>query len=78
MNHLRLLLHQRTMISLSYTKSDGRVCGEVATDIVRDLQAHAAEAQNAGLLRFHMAFSLGGAIPILATLLWKDLSTVNL
>lgn len=66
------------MVSLSYTATDGRVGGDVAIDIINDLRTHTTEAQNASSLRFHMAFSLGGAVLILATLLCRDLSVIRL
>ncbi|VUC29049.1 unnamed protein product [Clonostachys rosea] len=78
MSHLRLLLRRRTMVSLSYTVTDGKICGEVAMEIVGDILPHGAEARKPSCSRFHMAFSLGGAILILATLLCRDLSAVNL
>lgn len=78
MNHLRLLLRRKTMISLCYSSVDGIVCGDVAMDIVNELQPHALKAQTPSPMRFHMAFSLGGAVLILATLLCRDLSAVRL
>lgn len=78
MNHLRLLLRRRRMVSLNYGTMDGFVCGGVAMDIVQDIQTYAMEADKPSSYRFHMAFSLGGAIVVLATLLCRDLSTVDL
>lgn len=78
MNHLRLLLRRRAMVSLAYTATDGLVCGQVATEIVRDMQTHVADVEQPSSFRFHMAITLGGAIIILATLLCRDLSTVGL
>lgn len=78
MYHLRLLLRRRAMVSLAYTTTDGLVCGEVATEIVRDIQSHVAEVNQPSSFRFHMSITLGGAIIILATLICRDLSTVGL
>ncbi len=81
MNHLRLLLRRRAMVSLAYSEADGLVCGEVAMEIVRDIQAHAMEMMGENdyrAFRFHMAVSLGGSILILATLLCRDLTVINL
>ncbi|OAQ87710.1 hypothetical protein VFPBJ_01750 [Purpureocillium lilacinum] len=78
MNHLRLLLRRRRMVSLNYGTTDGLVCGDVAMDIIRDIQAYAMEVDKPSSYRFHMAISLGGAIIVLATLLCRDLTTINL
>ena len=78
MNHLRLLLRRRTMVSLTYGTADGLICGEMAMDIVRDINLYASEAKRPSSYRFHMAISLGGAILILATLLCRDLTAIDL
>jgi hypothetical protein len=66
------------MVSLSYSTADGKICGEVAMDIVTELQKYAEEADKPSSFRFHMATSLGGAIIILATLLCRDISSLGL
>lgn len=66
------------MVSLNYSSVDGIVCGDVAVAVVKELQPHAVEARTPSPKRFHMAFSLGGAVLILATLLCRDLSAINL
>ena len=78
MNHLRLLLRRRDMVSLIYDASTGRLCGELAIDIVQQLKQHAGEATQPSSFRFHMATSLGGALLILATLITRDLSPIGL
>jgi hypothetical protein len=78
MNHLRLLLRRRTMISLRYDGSTGRLCGDLALDNVRLIKSHAADAKGPSSFRYHMTASLGGSILILATLLVRDLSSIGL
>ncbi|KAJ5611477.1 hypothetical protein N7528_008582 [Penicillium herquei] len=78
MSHLRLLLRRRTMVSMTYTTSDGLICGQLAMEIIQSLQNHATEAQRPSSFRFHIAISLGGAILILATLLCRDISIIGL
>ena len=78
MNHLRLLIHRQTMVSLSYDLATGRLCGDLAIDIVQSIGQHGHEASQPSSFRFHMATSLGGAILILATLLVHPLSPAGL
>ncbi|KAJ8133242.1 hypothetical protein O1611_g380 [Lasiodiplodia mahajangana] len=78
MNHLRLLLRRRTMISLSYSGSDGRLCGELAMDIVKEMQTHMTVTKIASAFRLYISTALGGAVLILATLLARDLKTIDL
>ncbi|KAJ6445221.1 Beta-1,4-mannosyl-glycoprotein 4-beta-N-acetylglucosaminyltransferase [Purpureocillium lavendulum] len=47
-------------------------------DIIRDIQAYAMQVDKPSSYRFHMAISLGGAIIVLATLLCRDLATIDL
>lgn len=76
--HLRLLLHRREMVSLSYNATVGLLCGNLATNIVRRLEEHRLEINQPSSFRFHLATTLGGAILILATLLCRDLTTIGL
>lgn len=78
MNHLRLLLHRQTMVTLSYDVATGRLCGDLAIDIVQSIGRLDHEASQPSSFRFHMATSLGGAILILATLLVRPLSPLGL
>lgn len=78
MNHLRLLLHRQTMVTLSYDVATGRLCGELAIDIVRKISQHDNETSEPSSFRFHMATSLGGAILILATLLVRPVLPLGL
>lgn len=66
------------MVSLEYGATDAIVSGELATEIVQDMQAHTYEVTQPSSFRFHMATALGGAIIILATLLSRDLSALGL
>jgi len=66
------------MVSLTYDASTGRLCGELAIDIVQQIKIHNAETTQPSSFRFHMATSLGGAILILATLLTRPLSVIGL
>lgn len=66
------------MVSLTYNTYDGSLSGDLAKDIVQEIQAHAAESIRPSSFRFHMAISLGGAIIILAALLCRDLSAIHL
>lgn len=76
--HLRLLLRRRLMVSLTYSAHDGRLCGEIAIDIVRMITQRSSEATEASSFRFHMAVSLSGALLILGTLLCRRLSELGL
>ncbi|KAF2472467.1 uncharacterized protein BDR25DRAFT_302638 [Lindgomyces ingoldianus] len=78
LNHLRLLLRRRTMVRLKYDGSTGRLCGDLAIDIVQRIKAHTPEAKAPSSFRFHMTASLGSAILILATLLVRDLASIGL
>lgn len=73
---MRLLLHRRTMVSLTYTASEGMLCGDLAMGIILDLQSHASEGPTPA--RFHIATTLGTPIIILATLLCRDLDALGL
>jgi hypothetical protein len=77
-NHLRLLLRRRLMVSLTYSAHDGRLCGDLATDIVHQITQHSSEAREPSSFRFHMAVSLGGALLILSTLLCRSLAELGL
>lgn len=76
--HLRLLLRRSLMVSLTYSAHDGRLCGELAIDIVRLISQRSSEATEASSFRFHMAVSLSGALLILGTLLCRRLSELGL
>lgn len=76
--HLRLLLRRRLMVSLTYGVQDGRLCGDIAMDIVRMIAQRSGEASEASSFRFHMAVSLSGALLILGTLLCRRLSELGL
>lgn len=76
--HLRLLLRRRLMVSLTYSAHDGRLCGEIAIDIVRMISQRSSEATEESSFRFHMAVSLSGALLILGTLLCRRLSELEL
>lgn len=77
-SHLRLLLRRRLMVSLSYNSGDGRLCGDLAIDIVRQITQHSDEASQPSSFRFHMAVSLGGALLTLGTLLCRPLAELGL
>ncbi|ORX99612.1 fungal-specific transcription factor domain-domain-containing protein [Clohesyomyces aquaticus] len=77
-DHLRLLLRRHTMTSLAYHSSTGRLCGELAINIVRHIRPYALEVNIPNSFRFHMAVSLGSAILTLTTLLVQDLSCLGL
>lgn len=76
--HLRLLLRRRLMVSLTYSAQDGRLCGELAMEIVQLITRHSDEASEPSSFRFHMAVSLGGALVILGTLLCRPLIDLGL
>ncbi|KAI1121210.1 fungal-specific transcription factor domain-containing protein [Nemania abortiva] len=78
MNHLRLLLRRRTMVSLSYSSSDGRLCGELAMDIVKEMQARMTTTEMTSTFRLYISTALGGAVLILATLLARYLTAIDL
>ena len=77
-SHLRLLLRRRLMVSLTYSAQDGRLCGDLAIEIVQHITHHSSEASQPSSFRFHMAVSLGGALLILSTLLCRPLMEVGL
>lgn len=76
--HLRLLLRRRLMVSLTYSAQDGRLCGDLAMEIVSMISQRRSEAAEASSFRFHMAVSLSGALLILGTLLCRRLSELGL
>lgn len=78
MAHLRLLLRRRVMVSLAYDANTGRLCGDLAIDIVQQIKGHSGEIQQASSWRFHFATALGGAILILSTLLCRNLAEIGL
>jgi hypothetical protein len=71
--HLRLLLRRRLMVSMNFSAADGRLCGNLAMDIVKQISQHSNEAGEQSSFRFHMAVSLGSALLILSTLLCRGL-----
>jgi hypothetical protein len=77
-SHLRLLLQRRSMLNLSFDSSTGRLCGDLAIDIVQRLREHASETQAPTSFQLYMSLSIGGAILILATLLVRDLTHIGL
>ncbi|KAF2194024.1 hypothetical protein K469DRAFT_617820 [Zopfia rhizophila CBS 207.26] len=78
LNHLRLLLRRRTMVSLKYDGNTGSLCGDLASDIVQKIKAHSPEARIPSSFRFHVTASLGSALLILTTLLVRDLAPIGL
>lgn len=78
MAHLRLLLHRRVMVSLLYDANTGRLCGNLAIDIVQQIKQHSVEIHQPSSWRFHFATALGGAILILSTLLCRHLAEIGL
>jgi hypothetical protein len=66
------------MVSLNYDVQDASICGDLAKEIVEEINAYASEATKPSSFRFHMTISLGGAVVILATLLCRDLSVIGL
>ncbi|GAB7360902.1 hypothetical protein MBLNU230_g0888t1 [Neophaeotheca triangularis] len=77
-SHLRLLLRRRLMVTLQHGSQNGRLCGELAIDIVQRVLQHHRDARQPSSFRFHMAVSLGGALMILATLLCRPLTELGL
>jgi hypothetical protein len=57
-SHLRLLLRRRLMVDMTYSINDGRLCGRLAMDIVREIVPFRKEAAERSSFRFHMAVSL--------------------
>jgi hypothetical protein len=76
--HLRLLLRRSMMVSLSYHAATGRLCGQLAMEVVQEIQKYRSDITEPSSFRFHMATSLGSAILILATLLSRQLSAIGL
>jgi hypothetical protein len=66
------------MISLEYDGPTGRLCGELANEIVQQVQQHSEEFSRPSSFRFHLATSLAGAVLILSTLLCRPLEDVGL
>ncbi len=66
------------MVSLTYDGSTGRLCGDLAIDTVQQISSFKHEISGPSSFRFHMAFSLGNAILVLATLLCRPLTTIGL
>ncbi|KAF1953249.1 hypothetical protein CC80DRAFT_596122 [Byssothecium circinans] len=78
LSQLRLLLFRQAMLSLRYDSERGRLCGDLALDIVERIQKHTAEPNHPSSFRFSMASSLASAFLVLCTLLVRDLSPLGL
>lgn len=78
LDQLRLLLWRRTLLSLKYDSEIGRLCGDLAIDVIQRIRAHSPEAKHPSSFRFHMAVSLGGPLLTLSTLLVRDLAPLGL
>ncbi|KAK5168855.1 uncharacterized protein LTR77_006164 [Saxophila tyrrhenica] len=77
-DHLRMLLRRQIMVSMDFGAHDGRVCGELAINIIQLLTQHSEEANEPSSFRFHLATSAGGALLILSTLLCRPLNDLGL
>ncbi|KAK4895750.1 hypothetical protein LTR27_006232 [Elasticomyces elasticus] len=75
---LRLLLRRRLMTSLTYAAHDAEFSGALANDIVSKIAQLSEEATQPSSFRFHMAASLGGALLVLSTLLYRPLDGIGL
>jgi hypothetical protein len=85
---LRLFVYRQLMVTLTYDGERGRICGEIAIDLVRRVREHGAEtdAYHTGddgspsphSFGFHMATTLASALLILATLCVRDLDHMGL
>ncbi|KAF2258214.1 hypothetical protein CC78DRAFT_587376 [Lojkania enalia] len=75
---LRLLLRRRTMLSLKYDSSIGRLCGDLAVNIIERIRSFISETRLVGAIRLDIAASLGMAVLILSALLVRDLQSIGL
>ncbi|KAF2438015.1 hypothetical protein P171DRAFT_372491 [Karstenula rhodostoma CBS 690.94] len=73
LDQLRLLLFRQRMLSLRYDADVAFLCRDLAINIVQRAKSHQGDASQPTSFRFSMASSLGGAMLILATLLFRDL-----
>ena len=75
---LRLYLYRQVMISLTFDGERGRICGDLAIELVQRVQEHNVETVPLHSFRFYMATTLGGALLILSTLCVRDLASIGL
>jgi len=75
---LRLYIYRQFMLSLKYDGERGRICGDLAVDLVQRVREHGAETSPLHSFRFHMATTLGSALLILSTLCVRDLAPIGL
>jgi hypothetical protein len=78
MHTLRLLLHRHELISLDYDAHVARMCGDLALDILRRIQACDITITKPTSMRFDMISALGGVAFVLATLLVRNPAVVGL
>jgi hypothetical protein len=76
LDQLRLLLFRQTMLSVRYDTDIARLCKDIAINIVQRVKSHKGDVGEPTSFRFPMASSLGGAMLILATLLFREMPYV--
>jgi hypothetical protein len=75
---LRLYIFRQFMLSLKYDGERGRVCGDLAVEIVQRIRDYSAEMSPLNSFRFHMATSLNAPLLVLSTLCLRDLASIGL
>ncbi|KAF4547899.1 Transcription activator of gluconeogenesis-like protein 2 [Elsinoe fawcettii] len=75
MQHLRLLLWRRKMVNLSFDPATGRLCGDVAVDMLEKLGSLSAEIHEPSSFRYYQTAAVGEAVLVLAALLCSTSST---
>lgn len=75
---LRLFIFRQAMLSLKYDAEQGRVCGDLALEVVQRISAHTNKTESLSSFRFHMTTALGSAMLILSTLIFRDLAPIGL
>jgi hypothetical protein len=75
---LRLYIFRQFMSSLKYDGERGRICGDLAVDLVQRVREHSVETSPLHSFRFHMVTTLGNALLILSTLCVRDLASIGL
>lgn len=77
LDQLRLLLFRQTILSLRYDADVACLCRDLAINIVQRIKNHKGDASQPTSFRFAMASCLGGAMLILATLLFRDMQYIT-
>ncbi|KAF2732549.1 hypothetical protein EJ04DRAFT_513823 [Polyplosphaeria fusca] len=78
MHKLRLLLHRQALLSSGYDGDTGRVCGDMAVDIVQRVRKCGPDATRPTSARLDITAALGEAVLVLTALLTRNLASLGI